>query len=418
MSYAPTIPDELDASASAELLRGAGEYLAGLQRIPHDERGESFVEDARSARDFILNFDAVHKSLLAEEQSRSNEYRGRGGEAGFDSPTNQFRSIGERVVDDERYRAIAHDRRSDSDFRIIDVEGSLFDRQTRNTITTTGASGTDNFGGWLPVAQPVPPLVQQRRAFVRDLMPVWQTSFRSIPFIQEVHPASLEGGASTVLENTAKPEVEMITTPVDAPIRKIAAWVPVTTEIIEDAPMVMGYVNDRLAYLVLICEERQILSGTGTAPQIEGIRTNSNKQLQAAVAGDVPATLGQAYAKVGNVDLDATGVVMNIFDYWSAVTSRHATMFDSGYGGGAPAFVSSISWGKPVVQTRAIEQSKAIVGAFSSAATLLDHRQVQIRVGNQHSDYFTNNKVAILVEEQVGLMNQRPDGFVECTVTF
>jgi HK97 family phage major capsid protein len=54
-------------------------------------------------------------------------------------------------------------------------------------------------------------------------------------------------------------------TPALAPVVKIAAWIPVTEEILEDAPTLAGYINTRLAYMVDLREEAQILNGPAPA---------------------------------------------------------------------------------------------------------------------------------------------------------
>ena len=201
-----------------------------------------------------------------------------------------------------------------------------------------------------------------------------------------------------------------------AVISKIAAWVPVTDEIIADAPTLQGYINTRLAYMVALREEREILKGGGSSPNMKGIR-DFTIQTQAATTGDFPATIGNAIGKVENVDLTADFVAANPLDFWQAAVTRHSTLFDNGYTPGAPAVLAGLTWGTTAVRTRSMEQGKALVGS-SMGATILDREETTIRVGNQHSTFFTENKVAVLAEERVGLAVHRPDAFVEATIAF
>ena len=64
-----------------------------------------------------------------------------------------------------------------------------------------------------------------------------------------------------------------------------------------------------------------------------------------------------------------------------------------------------------MIRSRAITTGEALIGAFRMGATIFDRMQVTIRVGNQHSDFFTTNKVAILAEERIALAVMRPDFF-------
>jgi hypothetical protein len=77
--------------------------------------------------------------------------------------------------------------------------------------------------------------------------------------------------------------------------------------------------------------------------------------------------------------------------------------------------VSNISWGLTELRTRGLASGKALVGD-GSGAQVFERRGVTIRVGNQHSDWFVSNKIAILAEERLALAVYRPDLFVDTTV--
>jgi hypothetical protein len=246
------------------------------------------------------------------------------------------------------------------------------------------------------------------------------TTLNAIPYILEQGPTTTETGASAVVQGTAKPEVEMDFALQVAPVTKIAAWVPATTEIIEDAPALRGYIDNRLAYMLALREEQQLLYGTGTGAQLHGVlKWNSGaiqNQTQAQVSGDLSAAVAQAIAKIENVDLEADGSCFNALDYWGAVATRHSSQFDNGFGGNAPAVLSQITWGLPAVRSRSVTQGTFAVGSFYLGATIADREQTLIRVGNQHASYFTENKVAILAEERLALLTHRPDAFVNGTI--
>lgn len=430
MPFAPEIPEDVTVEEIRSLLEEAGNYLLTIQQ-DGDRDVDSYQSDVRSAVDFIHTMDPV---LTAFEASRAPAQRtptismSNGPVAATQQLQMQrdIRSIGTRIVEDERYQSWSRRGHDNREFPSIEVDGISFHRPEMRALLDHADSGSTGADVWSPVATPTLPPgssgTRQRRLFVRDLLAVVQTTLQSVPYIRELNPVTNETGAATVAEGAAKPEVTMQFTQDDAPIRKIAAWVPATTEIFSDAPLLRGYVDTRLNYMLAIREEDQVLNGDGIAPNIRGILNTPGLQNQASIdnaAGlgnlnDVPATIGQAIGKVENVDGDADAVVMNPLDYWGAVTSRYANQFDNAFGGpsGAPAAAMSLTWGLPAIRTRAITQGTALVGAFGLGGTLLDRQRVTIRSSDSHDNFFVTNKIAVVAEERVGLAVHRPDFFV------
>lgn len=380
-----------------------------LRTRPADQRGDTYEGDLRSLIDEISFGDTIERALAAAERGQraadEDAQRQRSGPRGaFAGGDDEQRTAGQEFTETEEYKAWVEG--GQRGVHQSEVRTLLF-----SETTGTGA------GLWRPVGTPVLNYERRRRAFVRDLMGGAQgTGLSSVPYLQEVDVVTNETGANVTSEGSAKNEVTMEFQQQDAPVRKITAWLPVTTEILADAPTLRGYIDRRLEYMIMIREEQQILNGTGTAPQIRGILQTTGVQTQAAVNNDVPATLGAAFGLVENVDGDPNGVVMNPTDYWAAITTRHTTQFDSGFGGNAPAVVSGISWGEPVVRTRALSSLDAIVGDWRLGATLFQREGVMIKTGEQHSDFFTTNKVAIVAEERIALAVDVPAFFVDVTL--
>lgn len=404
----------------------AGEYLGGLTALAPESRGEGYAADVRSAIERIHQLDPV---LTAIERAVAPPVIPGTGPAGATQMHNAgYLSAGRTVTEAAEYQAFAQARNASTTYLEVPLNGSLFadnydpwrQGEQRATITAD-PTGTSSGSVWLPVGQPwqTPPIVRQMRLFLRDILHVQETGLSSVPYIREVNPAASEFGASAVLENNPKPEVAMDWSPDDAPARKIAAWVPATEEAIDDAPTLRGYVDNRLTYLLAVREEYEILNGSGTAPHLKGILQYAD--IQNNTGSDKFVVMGMAQAKIENVDGEADGIAMNPLDFWTAITTRQSTRFDGeGFtqAGAVPPFgnVGGIGiWGLPVVRSRALPSGTAIVAAWRMGATLFDRMQTVIKVGNQHSDFFTNNKIAILAEERVALAVHRPDFFVKCT---
>lgn len=409
MPFTPVIDPKADLAKVRTLLSEAATYALELRSRPEDKRDATYAEDCRSAIDFINEFDPIERAMTraAVPVEVIDESKGGKGRAA-DFGDNEFRSHGRQVVEAEGFEEWQQAGRR-----------GAFNVEVRNLIGEwPDGQWSSGSGSWVPMGMPTlsTPSLQRRRLFVRDLVSVQTTGLASVPYLRELNAITNEAGALTVSEGSAKPEVSVEFVPADAPARKIAAWLPVTDEILSDAPTLRGYIDTRLEYMINVREEAQELSGTGVAPQLEGLLVVTGTQPQAAIAGDLPATVGAAIGLVENVDGDPDGVVLNPIDYWTAVTKRYATSFDNSGNGDAPNSQAGITWGLPAVRTRAVATTVGIVGAFKMGATIFDRESFKIKVGDQHSDNFIKNILVILGEKRVAFAIWRPQVFVVCAI--
>lgn len=403
------MPDVATKPESAQIRETLAETATGLRELRTLEagkRGDTWERDVRLAVASINALDAEHKAAqLLETPVMPVEVRGP--QAAHTNQPEEFKTAGQRMVESAQYR----DRRG-ATTEGVPVEGGL-----RTLLDSSAGIG----GLFASRGTPLPPMIRQRRLFVRDLISVVPTGLNSVPYIRELNVVANELGATTVAEAAIKPEAVMEFVGKDAPIRKIAAWIPITSEIADDSTTLMGYINARLGYMLAIREEQQILSGSGVSPQLEGIRIATGVQTQAAQyqlpagAGrpaDIAATVALAIAKVENVDGDPDAIVMTPSDFWEGITVRWANRLDVSYSEPVISGDPRNLWGYPVVTTRAATTDEAIVGSFKLGATLFDRQAATIATTDSHSDYFIYNKLVVLAEERVGLGINRPDFFV------
>lgn len=384
----------LTAPELRETLKENGERLRDLRERKAEERTADWSRDIRQTTDIIYSLDAELRVLEAMEMPESRGPQAANGGRG------EMRSVGQQFTESQEYR----DRSG--------VNSQEFRATLADADITAGA------GLFVPRGTPFLGNVRQRRLWVRDLLSVQGTGLTSIPYIRENNAAFYEGGASAVAENSVKPEVSALFTAVDAPVRKIAAWIPVTQEVIDDTQTLLGYIDNRLLYMLKIREEAEVLNGSGTSPDITGI-LQSTPQTQAQVtASDYQSTIGAAIGKIENVDGFADGIVMNPVDYWSMITARHSTFLDASIGGGSLPYGAPTGGilGLPVIRTRGMASGKVLVGDFNQGATLYDKQEANIRTTDSHSDYFIYNKTVILAEERIALSVFRPDFFVDTSL--
>ena len=106
-----------------------------------------------------------------------------------------------------------------------------------------------------------PPLMSQ-------LFTPGQTGSNQVVFPQET---AITNAAAPVAEGAAKPESAMTFTQQTAKVEKIATWIPVSEELLEDAAGIQAFIDAQLRQFVLLALDTQLLSGTGVSPELLGL---------------------------------------------------------------------------------------------------------------------------------------------------
>ena len=274
----------------------------------------------------------------------------------------------------------------------------------------------------LPVGQPIPPVPRRARLWLRDLLPSMRTTLASVPYVQELNPASYEGasgatgGAGQVAEAGTKPSSQLSFQGQNARPTVIAATLVISKQLFEDSPAVVQYINGRLPYLTRFQEDNQFLNGNGTWPNLPGILNQSGVLSQAyytqtgATTPDRAQTIGIAMSQVENHDGSPNSVVMNPTDAWTMFTNRAAGgsgTFDAG----TPFSALPLTvWGVQSYRSRAYPALQALVGDFQLGGMIVDREQVNVQLYRER--YAEQNLVLLICEERVGVMWFRPDLFV------
>ena len=263
------------------------------------------------------------------------------------------------------------------------------------------------------------------RLTIADLLGVGQISGNAISYFVE---GALEGAFTTVAEGGAKPQLHFADpTPVTDALKKIAGWIKVSDEMIEDLDFVMSEINGRLLYELAKFEEAQLLNGPGSGSTLLGLLNRTGVQTEArgnAASGDTAAdTIFRAITKVQTATgLVAEGIVINPADYQALRLSKDANgqyfgggFFSGEYGQGGVTLTPPL-WGIPTIVSAAVPAKTVAVGAFKSAATV--YRKGGVRVESTNSDLgkFTKNLITTRIEERVALAVRIPAAIVKVTL--
>lgn len=250
----------------------------------------------------------------------------------------------------------------------------------------------------------------QDRTTITDLVPSRPTTANTLTYYEET---TFTNAADTRAEGVEKPEGALGFTERTDNVRKIAVWIPATTEMLEDVDGIQAYVESRLVFMLERKKEDQILNGNGTPPNISGILDRAI-QSQAKGTDSVPDAFYKAITKIEvGGDADPTGIVMHPND-WQAV--RLLTTADGVYIWGPPsdAGVARL-WGLPVRRTSLIPENTGLVGAFAPHSLIRPKGGITVTLSTEHASYFIENKVAILAEMRLALQVFRPYAFCQVT---
>ena len=302
---------------------------------------------------------------------------------------------------------------------VLSVRGGKFDAgefKAPATQTTTWPAGVPILTDYDKT------IVQARRErpTIADLCGSGTISGNAISYFVE---AAMQGGFATVAEGGAKPQISFDnpTAVVDA-LKKIAGWIDMTDEFIEDLGFLKSEIDTRLLYQLTMFEEAQLLSGNGTGQNLLGIRNRSGVQVQAAPtdAADNADAVFQAMTKVSTAtSLTADALVIHPLDYQEFRLSKDGNgqyfgggYFQGQYGNGSVLENPNL-WGLRTVVTTAATQGEILLGAFRIGATVYRKGGVRVEATNTHADNFTNNKVTVRAEERVALAVRYPAAFVK-----
>lgn len=275
--------------------------------------------------------------------------------------------------------------------------------------------GGASTGGALIVPQRVPGIVAppNMRLTIRDLLSWGRTTSNEVEFVRET---GFTNNADVVSENPAagKPESNITFELDSAKVATIAHWVNASKQVLADAPMLQGYVDNRLRYGVALKEEAQLLMGSGTGLNINGIYTqatqfaNPGVKVQAATRIDF---IRLALLQAELAEYYADGIVLNPVDWCEIELTKDTT---NQYVVANPfANIVPTLWARPVVATKSMPATEFLVGAFKQGAQGWDREDASVTVSLENQDNFIKNMVTILGEERVCLTVYRPEAFVK-----
>jgi len=280
---------------------------------------------------------------------------------------------------------------------------------------TPSAFGSVERDGIVPIAQ--------RRNRIRDLFPTRTTNAAVVEYFRQT---GFTNAADTVAEYVtgasptvfgAKPQSSMTFVGEQAPVRTIAHWEAAHRNVLADEPQLRSIIDNELLYGLRLTEDEQILSGSGTGEDLNGILNTSDIQTYAwdDSGSDSKADAIRRAATLAYLSYyEPTGVIVHPSDWEDMELTKNSQgtyLLAMSVANGADQRI----WRIPVIDTLAIPEETALVGAFGTGAQLYDREAASIRISEQHSDFFVRNAIVVLAEERLALAVKRPEAFVKVT---
>ena len=342
--------------------------------------------------------------------------------AGGAFPRASFKSIGDEFINSMEFKSLQGGRNG----------ANMTAPYVTNTVLTAGGYNVKDMFSALPTGNPsafgtiqrdplvVPPMRTKR---VRDLFPTRTTTaavieyFRMTGFTNNAAAVAERNAAGTAFG--AKPQSSFTFVGEQAPVRTIAHWEAAHRNVLADEPQLRSIIDNELMYGLRLQEDAQILSGDGTGENLTGVlSTNGIQTYDWSDGATTPVvdTKADAIRRAATLSFlayyEPTGIVMHPNDWEDIELTKDQNgqylVAVSVALGGEPKL-----WRIPIVETPAIPEGTALVGAFGTGAQLYDREQASIRISEQHADFFVRNAIVVLAEQRLALAVKRPEAFVK-----
>jgi len=226
---------------------------------------------------------------------------------------------------------------------------------------------------------------------------------------------------TTDTDNSAA--VAQVTAPTDSafawtlttdPVETVSTWIPMSHESIADNVGLQSLVEGMLALRLQKLSNNLILAGDGNTPNPTGVFIRTGFQTQAK--GSDPA-FDAIHRAITKVEVTGDAIVDNIFMHptdWQNI--RLTRTVDGIYILGNPADSAPLNlWGVPVTKTTGIGSAGTAGVLDSTWSEVVEREGLTVEISTEHSTFFTERKVAILLTRRFAVADHRPSAAATVT---
>lgn len=278
--------------------------------------------------------------------------------------------------------------------------------EAKTLFSTT--AGFDPFVTRLPRVQ----FSAQQQPRVIDAFPVGTTTQHSIKYMLET---TYTNNAATTAEGGTFGEAAFVFAEQLVPIQKIAVFLPVTDEQLADAPQTRDIINARLDLMVRQKFDAQLLTGSGTPPDLTGLLNIAGTNANALSGLDAATDLAlRAMTKVETVGFSIPSA--HIFHPTDWMNIRLLRTADGLYVWGHPSLQGPDTlWGLPVIKSTYCTLGTFVTGDFAAQSMVFIRQGIEFLVSDSHSDWFVKGQLAIRAMMRAASVIFRPSAFTVST---
>lgn len=363
------------------------------------ERHGQLLGDTKASVDKVLTEQATIRERLQDVEQKL----AKGGGGDEDGPGESLRGVLEKAFEGE------------SEIKDFIASRSLKKQVnipiSRKALLGTSPSGQAlNYPGQQIQSTPLVPLL--RRLTIRDLLMPGRTSKPVVFYPRET---GFTNNAAPVSEGALKPKSDLTIETITGQVVTLAHLFDVSLQMLDDVDYLESYIEARGRYGLKLKEEGQLLNGSGTGNNLEGLKTIATPYVQpagAVVQGEtvidrlrlmlLQVELAEAYANGiilhptnwANIELLKDGELRYLFTNPQNTTTGRI-------------------WGRDVVSTQAQTLDEGTVGDFAMSSQILDRQDANVAISFENKDNFERNMATIRIEERLAVAHYRPEAIVD-----
>jgi HK97 family phage major capsid protein len=361
----------------------------------------------------LLNKTAQHSEKLLEIERRMGENAhtprpdGTGG-------NRELRAAADKLMKSEAVLAVLKGHSRQAGF---DIPASALRLQTKSAIVSDSGTGT-----YLAPGQDVgivgsTPLLVER---LRDLIPVSPATSGTVEWLKQTNAKQLaapqySADSPALRDGALKKESDFVLVPTVTPVITMAHHVQASRQVLSDNALLLDFLRAELFDGVERKLESQIIDGTGSLGELDGLGNASNfTALSTAQTGDTATDLiRRAIGQLQAAGYAPDAIVLNASDWATIELSKS---LQNEYVSGDPRMAMAPTlWGVRVFPSQYIDSGDYIVGAFAQTMRLWVRQDASLLVSESHDDTFLRNVITLLSEARMALTITRGAGVIRST---
>lgn len=253
----------------------------------------------------------------------------------------------------------------------------------------------------------------------RNAIPVFPTVADIVKFVQFTYTGATAGFAMVDV-GAAKPELLYTSALAEAPVRKLAGWLDVPDEVMDDVVGFRAWIAYELPKAYLDAEDLQVFKGDGTGLNLLGLWYQADNQT--LPFGSVTYVSNQwdklmaAITEIRTRKRSTSAAFVSPIFYMELWINKGTTkeytypivMGDNGvlYVGGVPIYWSNV-----------FEHYEGLVGDFARGTSIHQRKAMNIAYSGENKDNFVKNVVTIRLEGRIALAIRVPEAFIRLFAT-